>query len=96
MLRQNLKKKKKKKTSLKSLPRNQILGYPTWFSRPNWTVKTVLPLPLNDQIVVLQALIGLGETKYQPNNVGPGLEVIPYVGKGMALIHISNVMPCDS
>ena len=59
-------------------------------------MKTIVPLPRNDQIVILQALVGLGETGYQPNNVEPGLEVIPRVGKGMTLVHMSNVMPYES
>ena len=53
MLRQNLTQKKKKRRKenykrLKSPPRDLILGYPIWFSRPNWTVKTIVPLPRND------------------------------------------------
>ena len=59
-------------------------------------MKTIMPLPRNDQIVILQALVGLGETGYQPNNVELGLAVIPRVGKGMTLVHMSNVMPYES
>ena len=59
-------------------------------------MKTIVPLPRNDQIFILQALVGLGETGYQPNNVEPGLAVIPRVGKGMTLVHMSNVMPYES
>ena len=55
-----------------------------------------MPLPQNDQIVILQALVGLRETGYQLNNIGLGLEIIPRAGKGMALVHMSNVMPCES
>ena len=59
-------------------------------------MKTVMPLPQNNQIIIFQALVGLRETGYQPNNVGPGLEIIPRAGKGMALVHMNDVMLGES
>ena len=75
--------------------RDLILGYPTWFSCPNWAVKTVVPLPGGDQIVILQALVGLRKVGYQSNNIRPRLEIISHVGKGMALVHMNDVVPCE-
>ena len=49
----NVKAKLKRGGGVKFLLRNLILGYPTWFSYPNWAVKTVVPLPGDDQIVIL-------------------------------------------
>ena len=99
MLRQSHKKKKKYIyiyiRRLKSLLRDLILGYPTWFSCSNWVVKTVVSLPEGDQIVILQALVGLRKAGYQSNNIGLGLKVISRVGKGMTLVHVNDVMPCE-
>ena len=96
MLRQSLKIKKKiKKKWLKFLLRNLILGYPTWFSYLDWAVKTVVPLPGDDQIVILQAFVGLRKAGYQSNNIGMGLEVISRTSKGMALVHVNDVVPCE-
>ena len=78
------------------MPRDLILGYPTWFPHPNWAVKTIVPLLRGDQIVILQALVGLKKAGYQSNDIGPGLEIISRAGKGMALVHVNDVMPCES
>ena len=56
-------------------------------------MKTVVPLPGNDQIIVLQALIGLGKAEYQSYLLRPRLEVIS-PGEGMTLVHVSDVVPC--
>ena len=72
--------------------RNLILGYPTWFSYLDWAVKTVVPLPGDDQIVILQAFVGLRKAGYQSNNIGMRLEVISRTSKGMALVHVKVVM----
>ena len=53
------------------------LGYPTWLFLPSWAMKTVVPFPRGDYIVVLYALVGLGKTRYEPNYIGPRLEVLP-------------------
>ena len=74
--------------------RDLILGYLTWFSYSNWVVKIVVPLPRGDQIVILQAFVRLRKAKYQSNNIGLGLEVIPCASKGMTLIHMNDVVPC--
>ena len=42
--------------------RDLNLGYPTWLSLPSRTVKTIVRFPRGDQVVVLQAFIGLGKT----------------------------------
>ena len=80
---------------LNSLLKDLNLGYPTWFSRPNWVVKTVVPFPEGDQIVILQALVGFRKAGYQFNNIGSGLEVIPRASKGMTLVHVNDIVPCE-
>ena len=80
---------------LKSLLKDIILGYPTWFSCQNWVVKTIVPLPRSYQIVILQALVGLKKAGYQSNNIRLRLEVISRAGKGMALIHVNDVVLCE-
>ena len=75
--------------------RDLILEYPTWFSCSNGAVKTVVPLPRDDQIVILQAFVGLRKARYQSNNIGMGLEVISRTSKGMALVHVNDVVPCE-
>ena len=75
--------------------RDLILRYPTWFSCLNWAVKTIVPLPEGDQIVILQALVGLRKAGYRSNNIRPRLEVISHVGKGRTFIHVNDVMPCE-
>ena len=75
--------------------RDLILGYPTWFSYTNWVVKTVVSLPGGDLIVILQALVGLRKAGYQSNNIGLGLKVISRVGKGIALVHVNDAVPCE-
>ena len=66
---------------LNLMPRDLTLGYPTWLSLSSWAMKSVVPFPRGNQVVILHALIGLRKTQYKPNNVGPGLEVIPRVSK---------------
>ena len=58
-------------------------------------MKTVVPLPGGDQIIILQALVGLRKAGYQSNNVRPGLEVISRISKGMALVHVNDIVPCE-
>ena len=70
--------------------RNLILGYPTWCSCSNWAVKTIVPLPEGEQIIILQALVGLRKVGYQSNNIEPGLEVISPAGKGMTLVMLGE------
>ena len=80
---------------LKSLLRDLILEYPIWFSCLNWAVKTVMPFLGGDQIVILQALVGLRKAGYQSNNIGLRLEVISRPGKGMAFLHVNDIVPCE-
>ena len=54
-----------------------------------------MPLPEDDQIIVLQALVGLRKAGYQSNNVESRLKVISRTGKGMALVHVNDVVPCE-
>ena len=75
--------------------RDLILGYPTWFSCSNWAMKIVVLLPRCDQIIILQAFVGLRKVEYQFNNVRLGLEVISCVGKGMVLVHVNDVVPYE-
>ena len=75
--------------------RDLIIGYPAWSSRLNWAVKTFVPLPGGYKIVILQALVGLRKAGYRSNNIRPRLEVISHVGKGMTLVHVNNVVPCE-
>ena len=75
--------------------RDLILEYPIWFSCLNWAVKTVMPFLGGDQIVILQALVGLRKVGYQSNNIGLRLEVISRPGKGMALLHVNDIVPCE-
>ena len=44
-----------------------------------------MPFPGNDQIIILQAFVGLGKARYQPHLVGPGFQVL-HPGKAVALI----------
>ena len=81
---------------LNPVPTDLTLGYPTWLSHPSWAMKTVMPFPRGDQVVVLHAFFGLGKTRYEPNNVGPGLEVIPRVSKKMTLVHMDDIVPGKS
>ena len=41
--------------------RDLTLGYPTWFSVPSWAVKTVMPFPKGDQVVVIHAFVRFRE-----------------------------------
>ena len=52
-------------------------------------------LPGDDQIIILQALVGLRKAGYQSNNIESGLKVISRAGKGMALVHVNDVVPCE-
>ena len=52
-----------------------------------------MPLPRDDQIIILEALVGLGKVVYQSHLLGPRFEVIS-PGEGMTLIHVSDVMLC--
>ena len=76
--------------------RDLNLGYPTWISLSSWEMKTVMPFPRGDQVVILHAFVGFRKTRYQSNNVGLRLEVISRVGELMALIHMNDVMPRES
>ena len=80
---------------LNPMLRDLILGYPTWFSLLSWAVKTVVPLPRCDQVIILYALIRLRKTWYHSNNVGSGFEVKSCTSKGMALVHVNNIVPCE-
>ena len=81
---------------LNPMPRDLNLGYSTWLSLPSWAMKTVVPFLGGDHVVFLHTLIGCGKTRCQPNNHGLRLEVVSHVGKGMALVHVNNVVPCKS
>ena len=59
-------------------------------------MKTIVPFPEGDQVVILHAFVGLRKTRYQSNNVGSRLEVISCVGKLVALIHMNDIMPRES
>ena len=54
-----------------------------------------MSLPGDDQIIILQALVGLRKVGYQSNDIGLGFEVISCIGKGMALIHMNDVVPFE-
>ena len=68
MLRQSSKKKKKKGggggKALNPLPKGLILRYPTWLSRLSWAVKTFIPLPGDNKVVILHALVQLRKARY--------------------------------
>ena len=57
--------------------RDLNLGYPTWFSLPDWAVKTIMPFPQDYQKVILHALVGFEEAQNKPDDRGSGLKVIP-------------------
>ena len=48
-----------------------------------------------DQIVILQALVGLRKAGYQSNNIRLRLKVISRPGKGMAFLHVNDIVPCE-
>ena len=54
-----------------------------------------MPLPEDDQIIILQALVGLRKARYQSNDIGTGLEVISRTGKGMVLVQVNDIVPCE-
>ena len=37
---------------------------PTWISRPSWVVKTVMPLPGDNQVIILHAFVRLRKALY--------------------------------
>ena len=81
---------------LNPMPRDLNLGYPTQISLPSQAVKTVVPFPRCNKVVILHVFIGFGKTRYQSNNIGLRLEVISGVEKLVALIHMNYVMPRES
>ena len=52
-----------------------------------------MSLPGDDQIIVLQALVGLGKAGYQSHLLKPRFEII-FPGEGMTLVHVSDIVPC--
>ena len=58
-------------------------------------MKIVVPLLGHDQVIILHALIRLRKTRYHSNSVGSGLEVKSHIGKGMTLVYVNDVMPCE-
>ena len=52
-----------------------------------------MPLPEDDQIIVLQALVGLRKAGYQSNHFKSGLKVISCAGEGMTLVHVNDIVP---
>ena len=56
-------------------------------------MKTVMPLPGDNQIVILHAFVRLRKTRYQSNDVRPRLEIISRASKFVALVHVDYVMP---
>ena len=85
-----------KLNELNPMLRDLNLGYPTSIPLPSWAMKTVMPFLRGDQVVILHAFVGLRKTQYQSNNVRPRLEVISPIGELVALIHMNNIMPCES
>ena len=59
-------------------------------------MKTIVPFPEGDQVVILHDFVGLRKIRYQSNNVRSRLEVISCVGKLVALIHMNDIMPRES
>ena len=85
--------KRNKAKGLNPLPKGLILGYPTWISCPTWAVKTFMPLPGDNQVVIFYAFVRLRKTRYQSNDVGSRLEIISHSGKFVALIHMNYIEP---
>ena len=56
-------------------------------------MKTVMPFPGGDQVVFLHALVRLGKTRYQSNNIELRLEVISRAFKLVALVHMNDIVP---
>ena len=56
----------KRKNSKAERTKSRFMGpnpkVPTWLSLPSWVVKTIVPFPRGNQVVVLQALVGHGKT----------------------------------
>ena len=55
-------------------------------------MKTVMPFPGGDQVVFLHALVRLGKTRYQSNNIELRLEVISRAFKLVALVHMNDIV----
>ena len=70
-----------------------ILKYPTCLFRPSWAIKTVVPLPNDNHVVILHALIRFKEARYQSDNLGLGLEIVSRVSELVALVHVNHIMP---
>ena len=81
---------------LNLMSRDLNLRYPTSISLPSGAMKTVVPFPIGDQVVILHAFVGLRKTRYQSNNVRPRFEVISRVGELVTLIHMNDLMPRES
>ena len=45
--------------------------------------------------VILHTLIRFGKTGYQPDDLGPGLEVVSRIGELVAFVHVDHIMPCE-
>ena len=56
-------------------------------------MKTIAPLPRNNQVVILHTLIRFGKTGYQPDDLGLGLEVVSRTGELVAFVHVDHIMP---
>ena len=56
-------------------------------------MKTIVPLPRDNQVVILHALIRLGETRYQPDDLRLGLEIVSGAGELVALVLVNHIMP---
>ena len=57
--------------------------------------ETIVPLLGRNQVIILHALIGFRKTSYHSNNGGPGLKVKSCISKGMTLVHVNDVVPCE-
>ena len=55
-----------------------------------------MPFPGGDQVVFLHALVRLGKTRYQSNNIELRLEVISRAFKLVTLVHMNDIVPCKS
>ena len=70
--------------------------YPTELFHLSWAMKTVVPLPGVNQVVILHAFVRLRKTRYQSNNVESRLEIISRVYKFVALVHVNYILPRES
>ena len=55
-------------------------------------MKTIVPLPENNQVVILHALFRFKEARYQSDDLGLGLEIVSCVGELVALVHVNHIM----